>query len=327
MIYPWFLPLWSDLMAQSARWPHALLLDGPRGIGKRDFALAVAAARLCESPAAGGHACGTCAACHWLAQGTHPDLRLLEPYAGESDGEEEGVRRKQEISIAQVRALAEFVSLSSARAGERVIVIQGAEAMNLAAANALLKTLEEPGPQVKLILVSHQANALLPTIRSRCQRVALPPPTRDQAQTWLSEEGVEQGELCLALAGGAPLLAREFAQPDYLAARRQFLGALAQPAQLNWLALAEGHARADLSARFNWLQTWLYDLSSQSLVGQLRYNLDFRDGLRDLSTRVNLTRVLQFARDVAQIKKRLQHPLNPQLLLESVLLNYLAAVT
>ena len=324
--YPWFASLWQSLMTRHARWPHALLLVGPRGIGKRDFALALAAARLCETPLADGHACGKCSACHWLGQGSHPDFRLLEPYVGEAGEEEEGVRRKREISIAQVRALSDFVGLSSVRAGERVIMIHPAEAMNTAAANALLKTLEEPHPQVRLILVSHQAHALLPTIKSRCQRIAMPPATTVQARAWLQEAGVKEIELSMALAGGAPLLAKDFAQPTYLEARRTFLNSLLYPASLNWIALAEQNAREDLVARFDWLQTWIYDLSCQRLTGRLRYNLDFVDGLQELAARVNLTRVFHFARELAQIKRRLQHPLNPQLLLESVLLNYLAAV-
>lgn len=325
-IYPWFAPLWHTLMTRQARWPHALLLAGPRGIGKRDFALALGAACLCETPLADGQACGICPACHWLAQGSHPDFRLLEPYGGEEGEEEEGARRKRDISIAQVRSLADFVSLSSMRAGERVIVIHPAEAMNTAAANALLKTLEEPLPQVRLILVGHQIHSLLPTIKSRCQRIPMPPATTAQARAWLQEAGVKEVNLSMALAGGAPLLAKEFAQANYLESRRTFLTSLLQPAQLNWIALAEQNAREDLAARFDWLQTWTYDIASQGLTGRLRYNLDFGLGLQELAARVNLTRIFQFARELTQIKRRLQHPLNPQLLLESVLLNYLAAV-
>lgn len=324
-IYPWFAEAWRKIIAQPY-WPHALLLAGPKGVGKRDFALALAAARLCETPDDAGQACGSCSSCHWLAQGSHPDFRLLEPFSEESDAEEEGPRRKREISIAQVRDLSDFVSLSSVRAGERLIVICPAEAINTAAANALLKTLEEPNPQVHLILVSHQLQALLPTIKSRCQRLSLPLPNAAAAKQWLLAAGVPEPQLALALAGGAPLLAQDYAHPNYLAARRQFLTALSTPENLNWVALAETHAREDLSVRFTWLQTWLHDLVAQGQVGRLRYNLDYASGLQDLAARVNLLRVLQFAREVAQIKRRLQHPLNPQLLLESVLLNYLAAV-
>ncbi len=327
--YPWLAPLWQRLTAQPERLPHALLLEGPRGIGKRDFALALAAARLCETPHSDGQACGECPACHWLAQGSHPDFRLLEPYTADGDDAEEEVvtRKKREIPIAQVRALADFVNLSSHRAGGRVVVLHPAETLNAAASNALLKTLEEPNPNTYFLLVTHQANFLLPTIKSRCHRINVAQPDSDQAAAWLKQQGVNQAELCLALAGGAPLLAREFSDAAYLQARQQFLSALNMPKKLNWPALAESIARSDLAACFDWLQKWLYDLNSVRLAGRVRYNLDFGSGLQELASRVNVMRVQHFARELAQTKRRLQHPLNPQLLMESVLLNYLAAVS
>ncbi|MBT9612505.1 MAG: DNA polymerase III subunit delta' [Burkholderiales bacterium] len=329
MMHPWLVPLWQGLSAQPERLPHALLLEGPRGIGKRDFALAFAQALLCETPSSDGHACGQCVACHWLAQDSHPDFRLLEPLTGEEEGAAEDgppTRKRREINIAQVRALADFVNLSSHRAGSRVVVIHPAETLNPAASNALLKTLEEPSPNTHFLLVSHQPHFLLPTIKSRSFSLSMPQPSPALAAAWLKDQGINEAELCLALAGGAPLLARDFADADYLKERRLFLSALQAPKQLNWLALAEQGARADLAARFDWLQKWLYDLVSSRLAKHVRYNLDFAPGLQELAARVNLPRVQHFARELAQIKRRLQHPLNPQLLLESVLLSYLTAV-
>ena len=128
------------------------------------------------------------------------------------------------------------------------------------------------------------------------------------------------------MAGGAPLLAREYADAQYLQARQHFLSALQKPKQLNWLQLAEQGAKADMVARFDWLQKWLADLVTIRLAGKVRYNLDFVSSLQDLALQVNLMRVQKFADELAQIKRRLKHPLNPQLLLESVLLSYLAAV-
>ena len=329
MTYPWLTPIWQHLNAQGERLPHALLLEGPRGIGKRDFALSFARALLCETPTNDGNACGQCPACHWLLQDSHPDFRLLEPITGEEEGvSDDGPpsRKRREINIAQVRALGDFVNLSSHRAGGRVVVIHPAEALNPAASNALLKTLEEPSAHTHFLLVSHQPHFLLPTIKSRSQRISMPQPPATEAAAWLKEQGIQEAELCLALAGGAPLLARDFADADYLKERRLFLTALQTPKLLNWLALAEQGARAELAPRFDWLQKWLYDLISSRLAQRVRYNLDFANGLQDLASRVNLARVQQFARELAQIKRRLQHPLNPQLLFESVLLSYLTAV-
>lgn len=326
--YTWQTNLWQRLIAQAERLPHALLLEGARGIGKRDFALALIAAHLCETPHPDGHACGQCSACHWIGQDSHPDLRLLEPLTTDNDDEAElgTTRKKYEITIAQVRALGDFVNLSSHRAGNRMVLIHPAEALNPASANALLKTLEEPSPNSTLILVSHQANFLLPTIKSRCHRISMPPSTTTQAHDWLKQQGVEPASLCLALAGGAPLLAREYADAHYLQARQSFLSALQKPKHLNWLQLAEQGAKADLATRFDWLQKWIADLVTARLAGKVRYNLDFVSSLQDLAVQVNLMRVQNFADELAQIKRRLRHPLNPQLLLESALLSYLAAV-
>lgn len=327
-IYPWQNELWQHLHTRAERLPHALLLEGARGIGKRDFALAYAQARLCETPAADASACGHCASCHWFAQGSHPDFRLIEPITeDEAEGEEGAPSRKRyEIAIAQIRALADFVNLSSHRGGARVIVLHPAESLNLAASNALLKTLEEPAPNTQFLLVTHQPHAVLPTIKSRAQRLTLPKPAQAVARDWLARNNMPQADLCLALAGGAPLLAQEFNDADYLRERQYFLGALREPEKLNWLALAEQGAKANLAARFDWLQKWLYDLAMARLAGGVRYNIDFAPGLRELAARVNVTRVQAYAREVAQQKRHLQHPLNAQLLLESMLLRYLDAV-
>lgn len=323
--YSWQTGLWQRLMAQPERLPHALLLEGPRGIGKRDFALSLAAARLCETPTPAGHACGHCPACHWISQEAHPDLRILEPLTVDDEAEQGTTRKKYEITIAQVRALGDFVNLSSHRDGGRMVVIHPAEALNPAAANALLKTLEEPSPNSSLVLVSHQANFLLPTIKSRCHRIHMPQPSAADAAAWLQQQGVTQAPLCLALAGGAPLLAREYGDQEYLKARQHFLSALQKPKQLQWLQLAEQSAKSDLAARVDWLQKWLADLITLRQAGKVRYNLDFVSGLQDLALQVNLMRMQKFADELGQIKRRLKHPLNPQLLMESTLLSYLAA--
>src|SRR6185436_8899752 len=127
------------------------------------------------------------------------------------------------IKIDQVRAVADFVSLTTHRAGFRVLVVRPAEAMQPAAANALLKTLEEPPPSTIIALVSDRPSRLLATIRSRCRQLALPMPARDAALAWLKAQGIANAETALAIAGGAPLLAVDLAQPDEEALRRKLL--------------------------------------------------------------------------------------------------------
>ncbi|MEJ5210721.1 MAG: DNA polymerase III subunit delta' [Burkholderiales bacterium] len=323
-VHPWQKALWQYLTRTRERLPHALLLQGRRGTGKRDFALALAHWLLCEAPV-GDQPCGRCRACHLVAVGNHPDLRLIEPLEGEEEG-----RAMRQIAIAQVRELADFVGLTSHQQGRRVIVIHPAEAMNPAAANALLKTLEEPADNTVFLLVSHQPRQLLPTVVSRCRTVALPLPDERTARAWLEAQGVTDAGLCLALAGGAPLEALRYADGEYLAARRAFLAALAEPVRLDWLKLAEQGARQEASgqiaSQIEWLQKWLYDLLAVRLAGRVRYNPDFAPRLRELGAGVNVNALLRFARELEGVRRHLHHPLNPQLLLERVFSGYQRAV-
>ena len=174
MIYPWQADDWSRLQQLRSHWPHALLLHGQAGIGKLRFAQHLAQGLLCEAQQPNGEPCGHCAACGWFSQGNHPDYRIVVPdalaaergpasaddsadKADKADGDEGRKTRapSKEIRIEQVRALLDFSGVGSHRGGMRVVVLYPAEALNVAAANALLKTLEEPPagvvfPQVEL---------------------------------------------------------------------------------------------------------------------------------------------------------------------------------
>jgi len=324
-IYPWQTEIWQRLNADRARLPHALLLHGRRGTGKRAFALEFARMLLCQAPTGAG-ACGRCAACHLFEVGTHPDYRLIEPLES-AEGEEGGRAGARGIAIAQVRELEDFVALSTHHRGPRVIVMHPAEAMNAPAANALLKTLEEPTENTIFLLVSHQPQQLLPTVRSRCRQIAMPMPELDQARAWLAEQDVGDAVLCLALAGGAPLEAVRYGDRDYLAARKAFLSAVSEPAGMDWLKLAEHGARQELAPQVDWLQKWVHDLIALRLAGVVRYNPDFTPRLQELGGRVNLTALLRFARELTGVRRHVQHPLNAQLLLESVFSNYKQTLT
>ncbi|HMV01241.1 MAG TPA: DNA polymerase III subunit delta', partial [Rhodocyclaceae bacterium] len=149
-------------MARRTRLPHALLLAGPRGLGKFALAQAFASGLLCEQPGMDGRSCGTCIACGWMAQGNHPDFRLLQPEAlaagdeGADEGKGDKKKASQQITIDQVRELDDFLNVGTHRSGLRVILVHPAEAMNRSTANALLKSLEEPGAGTVFLLVSDE---------------------------------------------------------------------------------------------------------------------------------------------------------------------------
>ena len=163
MHYPWQHDDWQRLAAEFARLPNAWLFTGPAGIGKSEFAHQVAQALLCEAPGAGHHACGQCQACHWFAAGNHPDYRLLAPAQDEEDDDgKEGKASKRKLPVIKidgVRAVIEFAHLSSHRGGRRVVVVEPAESLNPAAANALLKVLEEPPADVVFFAGKRRAAA------------------------------------------------------------------------------------------------------------------------------------------------------------------------
>ena len=208
---------WFRLVAKLGRLPHAMLLHGAPGVGKLALAERFAQLLVCEKRGQGTSPCGACEGCRWFLAGNHPDARFLEPEAlarhsavaeeGEEDSPREKKKPSTEIRIEQVRALAGFVNVVSHRGGRRVAIIHPAEDMNTAAANALLKNLEEPPPNAMFILVSHRPARLLPTIRSRCVPVPVPLPEPQAAAKWLAGQGVKTPERWLAFAGGAPLRA------------------------------------------------------------------------------------------------------------------------
>lgn len=216
--YPWQRDQWQQLANQirQNRVPHAYLLSGGAGMGKSDFAVATAALLLCENP--GAQACGSCRSCQLLASGGQPDLLLLEA--------EEGSRQ---LKIDQIRALTEFAVKTSHSSRRKVIIIPDADRLNPAAANALLKTLEEPVPDTVLLLTSSRAGALLPTLRSRCLRMDFPTPARALAAAWLAEQhAVENPEALLTAAGGSPLRALRMATDGSLQDRAKVFHGLHQ---------------------------------------------------------------------------------------------------
>lgn len=160
---------------------HAYLFSGEEGIGKKMTALALAAAANCAQAGANG-ACGICPSCRKTAAGTHPDVHLLAP-----DGDE--------IKIDQVRQAQADLSLRPFEGAKKILIVDGAESMNDASANALLKTLEEPPGESVIILVSTMPQGLLPTIRSRCQEVRfLPLPRRVLAQALRERRGLSEAD-------------------------------------------------------------------------------------------------------------------------------------
>ena len=215
--YPWHGALWSALSRQFDQLPHALLLQGRPGLGKHAFAVQLAQALLCEQ-ARDGVACGQCHTCHLFTAGTHPDLSSVGL-----------VDDAKSITVDQIRALGDFLSLRPHTATHKVVVISPAEAMNINAANSLLKLLEEPPLGSMLLLVTSHPARLPATIRSRCARLLFRLPAPAVGQAWLQARPETRNEpaLLLDLAGGAPLMAETLAREEFPSVRTKLLQDLA----------------------------------------------------------------------------------------------------
>ncbi len=336
-IYPWQQQAWAQLQPMRARLPHALLFHGPAGIGKADFIEAFAQSLLCENVRPDGHACGECASCGWFAQGNHPDYRRVRPEALEdeapaAEGDEAGGDDKKaksktaskDIKIEQVRALADFMNISTHRQGLRVVVLYPAEALNMPASNALLKTLEEPPPGTVFLLASNSLDRLLPTILSRCRKFALALPDHAAALAWLQEQGVQDADGWLREQGGAPLAALAQAETGSREELDALLQVLALPAVDTALRAAERLSKAPLAALVAWQQRWLYDVFSYKLSGTIRYYPRYRRELAALAGRVSTAGLMRAIKSANERRAIADHPLSPKLFVEDMLLDYAA---
>jgi DNA polymerase-3 subunit delta' len=320
-----------------ARLPHAILFHGPAGIGKADFIEAFAQALLCEDVKPDGHACGRCASCGWFAQGNHPDYRRVRPEALEDDvpaaegddapAEDKKTKSKsasKEIKIEQVRALSDFMNISTHRQGLRVVVLYPAESLNMPASNALLKTLEEPPAGTVFLLASNGLDRLLPTILSRCRKFALPMPDHAEALAWLEAQGVNDADGWLREQGGAPLAALAQAETGSREELDGLLQVLAQPSVDVALRSADKLSKAPLAALVAWQQRWLYDVFSYKLSGVIRYYPRYQREVAALAGRVHVADLMQAIKSTNERRAVADHPLSPKLFVEDMLLDYTA---
>ena len=318
--YPWLESSWLRLLSTRARPAQALLLAGPRGVGKGALAQAWAHALLCEAPLPDGAACGRCPACHWLETGAHPDFRLLT--LQEKTSKEGETKMAAAIEVDQAREVVDFVQFSTYRAGFRVVLVNPANSLNLAAANALLKVLEEPPLNTVFVLVSDQPRQLLPTIRSRCTRLDIGLPSAESAIQWLTGQQVDDVPTLLALAGGAPLDALNWVEGADLDARRSILDGLARPRQLDPVTLAERWKAVRPQTWHTVAYKWLGDLLAVKLQSRVQFNPDFDDVLTKLGAQADLAKLLELARVHAAAGRTLMHPLNRALQQEAWLIQY-----
>ena len=316
---PWQEDSWNRIreMVDQDRLPHALLLNGPRGVGKELMARRLAAALVCESDQTDERPCGNCRSCELSQAGTHPDIHWVAP-------EEEG----KAIKIDAIREMIGRSSLTTQARGLRVFVVSPADAMNRAAANALLKTLEEPVPSSVLVLVSSSLHRLPATILSRCQRIDIRPVEMAVASSWLKKwVDPDDAAIALALAGGAPLLAHRFVRENRV---EQVLGLLndldaLKMRKANPVAVASQWKDMGSELVLDGLRRILSDLfrsnstnSTRMLPGKAGENL------QALMKNINLRKLFGFLDELNRLERQLGNNLNAQMLAEKLVTSWLA---
>ncbi len=320
MIYPWLNKPWLGLQRRRLALPHALLLRGKAGLGKTVLARTFAQGLLCEKALTDGLPCGACAPCNWFLQGNHPDFRQIEPealsvVAGGETGQKTTETPSRQIKIDQIRELQGFLAIGTHRGGLRIVIVRPAEAMNAATANALLKSLEEPLPHTLFLLVTSDPQRLLPTIRSRCQAIDIPPPDTASALSWLRSQGVREPETALAYAGNAPCRVLEEAADAPL---RERLVAELVRTDLDPVAAADRTQTIETALFVDMLQKWLYDLARVKSGAAPRYHPHQVAALQRQSASIATMALLGLWQEFGRARATVQHPLNARLFKEDL---------
>jgi DNA polymerase-3 subunit delta' len=290
---------------------HALLVHGAPGDGAWDFGLALAQGWLCEGDDA-RRPCGHCAACNLVRSWTHPDFGWLVPQdvalAREMPVQVDERRKpSRQIRVDEVREALDALTSTSGRGRGRALVLFPGEALNAVAASALLKSLEEPPQGTRIVICAAEPARLLPTIRSRCQRLSLPRPTADEAVRWLQAGGVESPETLLAAVSGRPLDAARLAASGMTADAWNAL-----PRRL-----AEGDAAAlaglGVPAALDTLAKLCHDAMAAAVGSPGRFfsRESFVSGLQ-------LERLAQWHRSLQRHQRHADHPWNEPLLLDAL---------
>jgi DNA polymerase-3 subunit delta' len=301
--------------AATGRVPHAILLLGPAGLGKRTLAHAFAARLLCEAPA-GDDACGSCPQCVRLAAGVHPDLH---PVARQED--------RRDIRTEQARELVRWLALQPLMATRKVAIVDEAHCLNEHGQNALLKTLEEPPGASVLLLAATTAALMLPTVRSRCQVVRLDPLGTEDVVRVLVAGGlpVEHARRLAPLAEGCPGRALALEAEGAARARERMLAALPglttlTAAEIGTLAheLGRGACETALSTAVAWYR----DLLHTALAGDALAlaNGDAAAALAAAAARTTPARVLRQLEAVCASLEAVARNANRTLALETMLL-------
>lgn len=320
--FPWLHESWQQLSRyiDQNRIPQTLLIVGNKGIGKQQLTSFFSQSLLCSTPLTNGTYCGECKSCLLFDAQTHPDYISIKP---------EGAGKS--IGIAIIRQLTNKLVLKPQYEGYRVVVINPADSLNNASANAFLKYLEEPTERTVLILLTSHTNKLPATIRSRCQMLFIPPVSDHTRLKGWSEENklLENDGLLLNLSQGGPLLAKQFSESDLLKHRLEYFEqwmTLSRSGS-DFIAVAEQWSKLaddEMKLLIVWVLSWVIDIIK--LVFRSKpthlYNQDLVTNLQEMAVELDLKSMYQYYDFLLLSQQRFDTQLNKQLIFDEILIQW-----
>lgn len=340
-LYPWLEEPFKKLISNEL--PQAILIYGTKDIGKLQFGIQLTKFLLCESKIKKFNACEECDACRWFSAGNHPDFLPVLPEDLESqlnftdidassissNDKSEEKKLSKFIRIDQIRKTISSLETGAHRGNKKIVLIYPVEAMQTAAANSLLKSLEEPPKDVIMILITHQLDQIIPTIRSRCRLIPIGQPSFEGGLNWLKSEldtlkiSSNDIELIYRENGGAIL--KSFEQIKIgLNSKEAFsiTNYLLKSTQLNQQDISEIIAKTSIETLVITLQKWIQDLFLVKNNLNARY---FPNQILKLGSSINqisFEKLLNFSNTLKVAKKRSTHPLNHRIQSEQLLIEY-----
>lgn len=325
-LMPWLKDDWQQLMQRHHQHglPHATLFTGSEGFGKRQLAYKLAFYLLCQDGNKSDQACGQCHSCKLMAAGTHPDYWVCDQEA-----------KGKQIKVDSVRSLNDFLAKTPQISTCQVVQIFPVEAMNVNASNALLKTLEEPSGESYLLLISERLGSVLPTIRSRTQRVSIQPPEQVAAAQWLQQQhGIEldRGRQALTQNAGGPLKALQWLNDG-----QAEQDALCAELMMQWLQkhdlqkVSSQLAKMDVDILLNWWLKLSLDILKCGMTGTVSHvSHPDSEWVQQLTATASKLKLLTLQSKLQEIISKLavgQGNYNQSLLIESLLLDWKSALS
>ena len=307
VVYPWQVSDYNNLLKLRNRFPHALILDGSKGLGGINLANSLIQSLLCETPDHSGSYCGICNSCSMFSLNSHPDYYHLTV---EDD--------EKTIAVSQIRDMTGFLSVSTHLGKYKVVFIEDIGLLNINSSNALLKILEEPPSYAIFIIISDNIGKLLPTVVSRCQKYKLSVPDINIAKQYLIDKNILNSEFWLIYNNNCPLFNVEINEEQF----DLFVNALSKPSVDKIYDFTNNLENKNNTVILEFITKWLCDLISFKSSGILRYFGQYKAEFELLSLKQDDKKIFYLMDKISFLLEWANHPLNHKLQIENILFQY-----